>query len=77
MSDRGAINNIYACILVNTLTMVGGVISDLYHAEERNTPMTLFSGAVLFATGLGPLVSGFVEVNSSTSASGMNLGCTR
>ena len=37
-------------------TMIGGVISDIYHAEDRNTPMVLFSGAVLFGTGLGPLV---------------------
>jgi multidrug resistance protein len=44
-------------------TMVGGVISDLYHAEERNTPMALFSGAALFGTGLGPLVSGFITQN--------------
>jgi multidrug resistance protein len=41
-------------------TMVGGVVSDLYHAEDRNTPMALFSGAALFGTGLGPLVSGFI-----------------
>jgi len=45
-------------------TMVGGVISDLYHAEDRNTPMTLFSGAALFGTGLGPLVSGFIVQNA-------------
>ncbi|RAL11771.1 putative MFS multidrug transporter [Aspergillus homomorphus CBS 101889] len=38
-------------------TMVGGVISDIYHAEDRNTPMALFSGAALFGTGLAPLVS--------------------
>lgn len=41
-------------------TMVGGVFSDIYHAKERNTAMALFSGAVLFGTGLGPLVSGFI-----------------
>lgn len=41
-------------------TMVGGVVSDLYHAEERNTPMALFSGAALFGTGLGPLISGLI-----------------
>lgn len=41
-------------------TMVGGVVSDLYHAKDRNTPMALFSGGVLFGTGLGPLVSGFI-----------------
>ncbi|KAG9713472.1 MFS multidrug transporter-like protein, partial [Aureobasidium melanogenum] len=41
-------------------TMVGGVISDIYHAEDRNTAMALFSGAALFGTGLGPLVSSFI-----------------
>jgi multidrug resistance protein len=41
-------------------TLVGGVISDVYHAEERNTPMALFAGAALAGTGLGPLCSGFV-----------------
>jgi multidrug resistance protein len=44
-------------------TMVGGVVSDLYHAENRNTPMALFSGGALFGTGLGPLVSGFIAQN--------------
>lgn len=33
-------------------TMVGGVVSDIYHAEDRNTPMSLFSGAAL-AVSLG------------------------
>jgi len=46
-------------------TMVGGVVSDLYHAEDRNTPMALFSGGVLFGTGLGPLVSGFIAQNTT------------
>lgn len=41
--------------------MVGGVLSDIYHAEDRNAPMSCFSGAVLFATGLGPLVTGFIN----------------
>ena len=41
-------------------TMVGGVISDIHHTEDRNTPMALFSGFALFGTGLGPLVSGFI-----------------
>ena len=39
---------------------IGGVISDIYYKEDRNTPMALFSGLALFGTGLGPLVSGFV-----------------
>lgn len=38
-------------------SMVGGVISDLYHTHERNTPMALFSGGALFGTGVGPLVA--------------------
>lgn len=46
-------------------TMVGGVVSDLYHAESRNTPMALFSGGALFGTGMGPLVSGFIAQNTS------------
>jgi len=39
-------------------------VSDLYHKEDRNTPMALFSGAALFGTGLGPLVSGFIAQNT-------------
>ena len=46
-------------------TMVGGVLSDIYHTEDRNTPMALFAGAALFGTGLGPLVSGFIAQNVS------------
>jgi multidrug resistance protein len=45
-------------------TMVGGVVSDLYHADTRNTPMSLFSGAALIGTGLGPMVSGFIAQNT-------------
>lgn len=41
-------------------TMIGGVIADLWGAEERNTPMALFSGSVLIGTGLGPLVSAVI-----------------
>ncbi|KAL6801255.1 major facilitator superfamily domain-containing protein [Trichoderma sp. SZMC 28013] len=37
--------------------VVGGVLADLWEKEERNTPMALFSGAVLAGTGAGPLVS--------------------
>lgn len=46
-------------------TMVGGVVADIYQAKDRNTPMTLFTGAALFGTGLGPLVSGFIAQNTS------------
>ena len=42
-------------------TMVGGVISDIYHGPERNTPMSLFSGFALCGTGLGPMISGFIS----------------
>ncbi|KAI9733022.1 MAG: hypothetical protein M1834_003567 [Cirrosporium novae-zelandiae] len=41
-------------------TMVGGIISDMYHASERNTPMVLFSTGTLFGTGLGPVISGVI-----------------
>ncbi|OJD33693.1 mfs multidrug [Diplodia corticola] len=41
-------------------TMVGGVVSDIYHAADRNTPMAMFSGAALLGTGLGPLTCGWV-----------------
>ncbi len=46
-------------------TMVGGVVSDIYHTKDRNTPMALFSGAALCGTGLGPLVSGFIAQHTS------------
>ncbi|KND93520.1 putative drug/proton antiporter YHK8 [Tolypocladium ophioglossoides CBS 100239] len=37
--------------------VVGGVIADLWDKQDRNTPMALFSGAVLAGTGAGPLVA--------------------
>ncbi|KJZ75395.1 hypothetical protein HIM_05321 [Hirsutella minnesotensis 3608] len=37
--------------------VVGGVIADLWDKQDRNTPMALFSGAVLVGTGAGPLVA--------------------
>lgn len=46
-------------------SMVGGVFSDIYHTEDRNKPMALFSGAALIGTGLGPLFAGFVAQNVS------------
>jgi MFS family permease len=45
--------------------MVGGVISDIYHAADRNTPMSYFAGSVLFGTGLGPLITGFIQQRAS------------
>ncbi|RAR07539.1 leucine rich repeat protein [Stemphylium lycopersici] len=46
-------------------TMVGGVVSDIYHAQDRNTPMALFSGSALFGTSFGPLVCGFIAQNTT------------
>lgn len=46
-------------------TMVGGVVSDIYHAKDRNTAMALFSGGALVGTGIGPLVSGFIAQNTT------------
>lgn len=37
--------------------VVGGVLADLWENHERNTPMALFSGAVLAGTSAGPFVS--------------------
>ncbi len=41
-------------------TMGGGILADIWVTSERNTAMTLFTGATLFGTGLGPLCSGIV-----------------
>ncbi|PVI03349.1 MFS general substrate transporter [Periconia macrospinosa] len=49
----------------NPTPTVGGVVSDIYHTADRNTPMAIFSGGALFGTGLGPLVSGFIAQNTS------------
>ncbi|KAF1841756.1 MFS general substrate transporter [Cucurbitaria berberidis CBS 394.84] len=46
-------------------TMVGGVVSDIYHAADRNKPMALFAGAALCGTSLGPMVCGFIAQNTT------------
>ena len=46
-------------------TMVGGVVADIYEAEDRNRPMALFACGALFGTGLGPLCSGFIAQHLS------------
>lgn len=46
-------------------TMVGGVISDYYHAADRNWAMAMFAGGAIGGTGLGPLCSGFIAQNTS------------
>jgi MFS family permease len=50
--------------------VVGGVISDVWDRRERNTPMALFSGAVIFGTGAGALVGGAImeDVEDPTRA---------
>ncbi|KAG8631666.1 hypothetical protein KVT40_000806 [Elsinoe batatas] len=53
------------CVSSTFSTMVGGVVSDIYQTEDRNTAMALFSGAALFGTGLGPLISGFIAANTT------------
>lgn len=45
--------------------MVGGIISDIYHADDRNTPMALFAGSALFGTGLSPLISSVIQTHTS------------
>lgn len=52
-------------ILATFSTMVGGVISDIYHAQDRNTPMALFSGAALFGTGLAPMIAGAIVTRTT------------
>ncbi|QIW97994.1 hypothetical protein AMS68_003512 [Peltaster fructicola] len=53
------------CMSSTFSTMVGGVVSDIYHAEQRNTAMSLFSGAALFGTGIGPLVSSVIAYHTT------------
>ncbi|KAJ7777218.1 MFS polyamine transporter [Mycena metata] len=44
-------------------TMVGGTIADIWTPHERGLPMAIFSVAALGGTGLGPLISGWIEMN--------------
>jgi len=53
------------CMSSTFSTMVGGVVSDLYHAKDRNTAMALFTAAALFGTGLGPMISGFIASHTT------------
>lgn len=53
------------CMSSTFSTMVGGVVSDIYHAKDRNTAMALFSSAALFGTGLGPLICGFLAAHTT------------
>ena len=42
-------------------TLVGGVVSDIFHKDQRNTPMSLYSLSVFIGTGLGPMFSGVIS----------------
>jgi multidrug resistance protein len=46
-------------------TMVGGIVSDIYAKADRNMAMSIFSGAALFGTGLGPFVCGFIAQHTT------------
>ncbi|CAK7226537.1 hypothetical protein SCUCBS95973_006233 [Sporothrix curviconia] len=39
-------------------TLTGGVVGDLFPKAQRNTPMALYSLAIIGGSGLGPLISG-------------------
>lgn len=41
-------------------TIIGGVISDIWHSKDRNVPMAIYSGFAIGGTGAGPLISGII-----------------
>lgn len=51
-------------------TMVGGIIADMWDKEGRNTPMALFSGAVLIGTGAGPLAAAIITQRLGNQGTG-------
>lgn len=53
------------CVASTFSTMIGGVISDYYHAADRNWAMAVFAGGAIGGTGLGPLVSGFIAQHTT------------
>ncbi|KIJ20594.1 hypothetical protein PAXINDRAFT_66333, partial [Paxillus involutus ATCC 200175] len=44
-------------------TLVGGTIADIWRPHERGFPMALFAIAAIGATGVGPLLAGWIESN--------------
>ena len=56
---------IVGCSSSTFSTIVGGVVSDIYHSQDRNWAMALFAGAALASTGLGPLVCGFIAQHTT------------
>ncbi|GAA5952622.1 hypothetical protein JCM21900_006052 [Sporobolomyces salmonicolor] len=43
-------------------TLVGGTVADLFEAADRGLPMSIFSICAFAGTGLGPAVSGYIEL---------------
>ncbi|GAO52258.1 hypothetical protein G7K_6339-t1 [Saitoella complicata NRRL Y-17804] len=42
-------------------TMVGGTLADIWHSDERGTPMSMFATVAMVSTSLGPLVAGYIN----------------
>ncbi|BGP36379.1 hypothetical protein JCM10450v2_000279 [Rhodotorula kratochvilovae] len=43
-------------------TLVGGTVADLFESHNRGLPMSIFSICAFAGTGLGPAVSGYIEL---------------
>ncbi|RPB21585.1 putative MFS transporter [Terfezia boudieri ATCC MYA-4762] len=44
-------------------TMIGGVISDIYHTDSRSIPMSIFTTTVLSGTAIGPTIFSLIVVH--------------
>ncbi|TNY19571.1 major facilitator superfamily domain-containing protein [Rhodotorula diobovata] len=51
---------ISGCAGSTAVSLVGGTIADVWRADERGTPMAWFSFAAFGATGLGPVMFGYL-----------------
>ncbi|KAH7908595.1 major facilitator superfamily domain-containing protein [Hygrophoropsis aurantiaca] len=65
-------NNIQTVIIARSLgggfgstgaTLVGGTIADIWRPQQRGLPMSIFALAAVASTGLGPVISGWVDAN--------------
>ncbi|TFY54075.1 hypothetical protein EVJ58_g9074, partial [Rhodofomes roseus] len=45
-------------------TMVGGTVADIFTPQQRGNAMASFAAAAIGATGVGSLISGWIEMNS-------------
>ncbi|KAL0567583.1 hypothetical protein V5O48_014412, partial [Marasmius crinis-equi] len=45
-------------------TMVGGTFADIWRPDQRGIPMALFAVSTIGGTGLGPVISGWIEMNN-------------